>query len=326
MFHRILDVCAKALLLAILVTVLPASAAKPFPDKAIKLVVGFPPGGGGDLYGRLLAEAMGKSLGTTIVVENKPGAGGNIAAADVAKARPDGYTLLLAMSGNIAVAPVVRKDLPYKSPEDFEMIGAAVEAPHGLFVGKNSQFKTVKDVFAYAADHEVTMGSTSPGGAAHMGLEMLKLKTKAKILYVPYRGSGPAVTDLIGGQTETYFATAPPLVGQVRNGALRLLAVTGEERNPSLPDVPTFKELGIPVVVTQWYGLAAPKGTPKDIVNTLAQHLSKALADPTVVKTIRQDGAVEKDLSTDAFTQYVKQDIEGYKNNIDPEVIKSLSH
>lgn len=326
MLHRILDVCAKALLSAVLVTALPASAASQYPNKAIKLVVGFPPGGGGDLYGRLLAEAMGKTLGTSIVVENKPGAGGNIAAADVAKARPDGYTLLLAMSGNIAVAPVVRKDLPYKSPDDFKLIGAAVEAPHGLFVAKDSRFKTAKEFFDYAADNEVTVGSTSPGGAAHMGLEMLKLKTKAKILYVPYRGSGPAITDLIGGQTEAFFATAPPLVGQTRNGSLRLLALTGETRNPSLPDVPTFKELGIPVVVTQWYGLAAPSGTPDDTVNTLAEHLSKALADPKVVKVIRQDGAVEKDLPTDAFTRYVKEDIEGYRNNIDPEALKSLSH
>src|SRR5690606_10139466 len=157
------------------------------------------------------------------------------------------------------------------------------------------------------------------------GLEMLKLKTGADILYVPYRGSGPAITDLMGGQTEAFFATAPPLVGQVRNGALRLLALTGEERNPSLPDVPTFKELGIPVVVTQWYGLAAPKGTPKAIVDTLAQHLSKALADPKTIKIIRQDGALEKDLSTDAFTAYVKQDIESYRNNIDPAALKSLS-
>ncbi|RZT98637.1 tripartite-type tricarboxylate transporter receptor subunit TctC [Advenella incenata] len=326
MLHRILDACSKALLFAAMLTVLPANAASQYPNQTIKLVVGFPPGGGGDLYGRLIAESISKSLGTSVVVENKPGAGGNIAAADVAKSRPDGYTLLLAMSGNIAVAPVVRKDLPYKAPDDFELIGAAVEAPHGLFVGKNSRFKTAREFFDYAEKNEVTVGSTSPGGAAHMGLEMLKLKTKANILYVPYRGSGPAITDLMGGQTEAFFATAPPLVGQTRNGALRLLALTGEERNPSLPDVPTFKELGIPVVVTQWYGLAAPKGTPKAIVDTLAQHLSKALADPKTIKIIRQDGALEKDLSTDAFTAYVKQDIEGYRNNIDPAALKSLSH
>ena len=325
MLHRILDACAKALVFAVLMANLPAGAASPYPSQVIKLVVGFPPGGGGDLYGRLIAEALSKSLKTSVVVENKPGAGGNIAAADVAKSRPDGYTLLLAMSGNIAVAPVVRTDLSYKSPDDFELIGAAVEAPHGLFVGKKSRFKTAAEFFDYAKSNEVTVGSTSPGGAAHMGLEMLKLKTGADILYVPYRGSGPAITDLIGGQTEAFFATAPPLVGQVRNGALRLLALTGEERNPSLPDVPTFKELGIPVVVTQWYGLAAPKGTPKDVVDLLAQHLSKALADPKNVKVIRQDGAVEKNLSTDAFTRYVKQDIDGYRNNIAPEVIQSLS-
>lgn len=325
MFHRIVDACSKALLSAAMFMPLPVLAASPYPNQTIKLVVGFPPGGGGDLYGRLIADAMSKTLGTSIVVENKPGAGGNIAAAEVAKSRPDGYTLLLAMSGNIAVAPVVRKGLPYNSPDDFSLIGAAVEAPHGLFVAQNSKFKTAQDFFKYASKHEITVGSTSPGGAAHMGLEMLKLNTKAKILYVPYRGSGPAVTDLMGGQIEAFFATAPPLVGQTRNGALRLLALTGDQRNPSLPDVPTFKDLGIPVVVTQWYGLAAPKNTPQKIINLLAEHLSKALIDPKNVKVIRQDGAVEKDLSTDAFTRYVKQDIESYRNNIDPQVVKSLS-
>jgi len=314
-----------ALLIAALGILSAPASAGDFPNQAITLIVGFPPGGGGDLYGRLLADAMSKSLGKTVVVENKPGAGGNIAADIVAKSRPDGYTLLLAMSGNIAVAPVVRGDsLPYKSPDDFEMIGAAVEAPHGLFVAKNSPFKTAKQFFEHAHEDEITVGSTSPGGAAHMGLEMIKLKTKAHLLYVPYRGSGPAVTDMIGGQIESFFATAPPLVSQVRGGALRLLAVTGEERNPSLPDVPTFKEIGIPVVVTQWYGLAAPKGTPREVVDILSKHLSKALKDPKVQKIIRQDGAVEKDLPTDQFTAYVKADIKGYRDNIDPATIAAI--
>jgi tripartite-type tricarboxylate transporter receptor subunit TctC len=129
---------------------------------------------------------------------------------------------------------------------------------------------------------------------------------------------------MIGGQIESFFATAPPLVSQVRGGALRLLAVTGEERNPSLPDIPTFKELGIPVVVTQWYGLAAPKGTPREVVDVLSKSLSLALHDPKVQKIIRQDGALEKDLPTDEFTAYVKADIKDYRDNIDPAAIAAI--
>jgi tripartite-type tricarboxylate transporter receptor subunit TctC len=207
-------------------------------------------------------------------------------------------------------------------PEDFTMIGAAVEAPHGLFVAANSPHKTAQSFFAAAKQKEVSVGSTSPGGAAHIGLEMVKLHSKARLLYVPYRGSGPAITDLLGGQIEGFFATAPPIMSQVKSGKMRLLAVTGEKRNPSMPEVPTFLELGIPVVVTQWYGLAAPAGTPADVVALLSRHLSLALADPEVKKKIRLDGAVETDVATEAFRRYVVEDIARYRDNIDPAVLQ----
>ena len=315
-----------ALLSALVFSAGPAMAAN-YPSRPIRLVVGFPPGGGGDLYGRLLAQGLSKRLNNPVIVENKPGAGGNIAAEAVARSAPDGYTLLLAMSGNVAVAPVVRgAKLPYKSPGDFAMIGMAVEAPYGLFVAAKSPLKSGKQFFDDTKHKEITVGSTSPSSAAHMVMEMVKFKSKAKMLYVPYSGSGPAVTDLIGGQIEGFFVTAPPLVGQVKGGILRLLAITGDKRSPVIPDVPTFKELGVPVNVTQWYGLVAPKGTPAEILDKLSRTLSEVLKEPKVRKVIQQDGAAVADIPRQRFAAYVDNDIAGYRNDIDPGILASLAH
>ncbi|MEY2684538.1 MAG: hypothetical protein RJA09_1682, partial [Pseudomonadota bacterium] len=252
-----------------------------YPEQPIKLVVGFPPGGGGDLYGRMIANALGKTLGQTVVVDNRAGAGGNIAADMVAKAKPDGYTLLLAMSGNLAVSAATKPQLiPYKVPDDFAPVGLILEAPHGLFVAQNSRFKTAKDLLAAAKTQNLTFASTGAGGAAHLGMEMVKQSAGVNLLHVPYRGSGPAITDMIGGQVDSFFATASPLVNNVRQGQLRLLAITGDTRSPALPEVPTFKELGVSVPVVQWYGLVAPAGTPAPVLKTLSEHLSKALSTP----------------------------------------------
>lgn len=301
------------------------AAATAFPERPVTLAVGFPPGGGGDLYGRLIATAMGRTLKQTVVVENKAGAGGNIAAGLVAKSPPDGYTILLAMSGNLAVSPALKpSSLPYKVPDDFAPIGLILEAPHGLFVAPNSKFKTAKELLAAAKTREMTFASTGAGGAAHIGMERIKELGKLKLLHIPYRGSGPAITDLLGGQVDMFFATASPLMPQVRQDALRLLAVSGESRNPSLPDVPTFKELGIDMTLTQWYGLAAPAGTPADIVRVLSNHLSKALQDPQVREVIRRDAAVERDLPMEKFTAYIERDIAQYRTVATPDLLKQI--
>ena len=297
-----------------------------YPAQPIKLVVGFPPGGGGDLYGRMIANALGKTLGQAVVVENRAGAGGNIAADLVAKARPDGYTLLLAMSGNLAVAPATKaQSIPYKVPDDFAPIGLILEAPHGLFVGHNSRFKTARDVLAAARTQSLTFASTGAGAAAHIGMEMVKQSAGVNMLHVPYKGSGPAITDMIGGQVDSFFATASPLVGQVRQGQLRLLAITGEARSPALPEVPTFKELGVSVPVVQWYGLVAPAGTPAPVLKALSEHLSKALATPEVRDTIQKDAAMPRDLPLGEFRQFIVDDIARYKAALTPALMKEIS-
>lgn len=296
-----------------------------FPERPITLVVGFPPGGGGDLYGRLIATAMGKTLGQTVIVENRPGAGGNIAAGLVAKAAPDGYTILLAMSGNLAVSPALKpQSLPYKVPDDFAPIGLILEAPHGLFVATPSHFKTAREVIDAARQKELTFASTGTGGAAHIGMETIKELGHLKLLHVPYKGSGPAITDMLGGQIDMFFATASPLVPQVQQGQLRVLALTGRQRSPILPDVPTFKELGIDMTMTQWYGLAAPAGTPPAVLKVLSEHLSRALADPTVQNTIRKDAAMERDLPLDQFKQYILEDIANYRKAATPDLLKQI--
>jgi tripartite-type tricarboxylate transporter receptor subunit TctC len=302
----------------------PAYAA--YPEQAIRLIVGFPPGGGGDLYGRMIAQALAKTLGQPVIVDNKPGAGGNIAADYVAKAKADGYTLLLAMSGNLAVAPATKpQSIAYKVPDDFAPIGLILEAPHGLFVARNSPFRSAKEMLAAAKTRKLSFASTGTGAAAHMGMEMVKQAAGVDLLHVPYKGSGPAITDMLGGQVDSFFATASPLVGQVRQGQLRLLAITGDKRSPAIPDVPTFKELGLDVPVTQWYGLVAPAGTPPAVVALLSQHLSRALATPEVRDAIRRDAATERDLPTDAFRTFILEDIARYKHAITPTLLKEIS-
>jgi len=307
-----------------LIAAAPARAA--YPDQPVKLVVGFPPGGGGDLYGRLIANALGKTLGQAVIVDNRAGAGGNIAADQVAKAKPDGYTLLLAMSGNLAVAPAIKpQSIPYKVPADFAPIGLILEAPHGLFVARDSRFKTARELLDAARSQKLSFASTGTGAAAHIGMEMVKKEAGVEMLHVPYRGSGPAITDMLGGQIDSFFATASPLVGQVRQGQLRLLAITGDSRNPALPDVPTFKELGVNVPVTQWYGLVAPAGTPEPIVKYLAEHLGRALATPEVRDAIRRDAAMERNLTMDDFQKFILDDIARYKGAITPALLKEIS-
>ncbi len=303
---------------------LTAVAQANFPEQPIRLVVGFPPGGGGDLYGRMIAQALGKTLGQTVVVDNKAGAGGNIAADIVAKAKPDGYTLMAA-EANLAVAPATKpQSIPYKVPDDFAMIGQILEAPHGLFVAQNSRFKSAREFLAAAKTQKLNFSSTGTGAAAHIGMEMVKQAAGVDMLHVPYKGSGPAITDMIGGQVDSFFATASPLVGQVRQGQLRLLAITGDKRSPAIPDVPTFKELGLNVPVTQWYGLAAPAGTPPAIVKHLSEHLSRALATPEVQQAIRKDAAVERDVPMEAFRKYIAEDIERYKRAMTPALLKEI--
>lgn len=302
------------------------SRAGAFPERPLKLVVGFPPGGGGDLYGRMIAEALGRRLGKTVIVENRPGAGGIIAADFVAKSPADGYTLLLAMTSNMSLAPVVQPEaLPYKVPGDFTMIGMAVEAPHGMFVASDSKFKDAREVLAAAKARSLTYGNTGRNSVGNTAMLMIQSKAGVKMLSVPYRGSGPAITDLLGGQIDTFFATAPPLMGQVKGGKIRLLAMTGEHRNPGMPGVPTFRELGVDVTVTQWYGVAAPAGIPPAVAKQLTDSLSAVVHDPEFMRHVAQDGAVASEIPGERFRDYIVQDTETYRSGLGDKLVKKMA-
>ncbi|WP_295856928.1 tripartite tricarboxylate transporter substrate binding protein [uncultured Xylophilus sp.] len=307
------------------VLALAGTAHAAYPEQPIRLVVGFPPGGGGDLYGRTIATALSKTVGQTVIVDNKAGAGGNIAAESVARAKPDGYTLILAMSGNFGSAVALRPNLPYKVPDDFVPIAQLVETPFGLMVAANSPIKSARQLVADAKARpgKLTYASTGTGGAAQIVMEMVKQQADVDILHIPYKGSGPALNDLFGGQVSSFFAPYTPLMGQITGGKLRLLAVSSAKRIPSLPDVPTLKESGIDVVMTQWYGLAAPAGTPKEVVDHLSRAVAEAMKDPELLRVYRADGAQESQLTGAAFRDFIVKDAANYKRAVERGNLKA---
>lgn len=309
--------CARLMATACLVAIATAAAASGYPEQPIRLLIGFPPGGGGDLYGRTIANELGKHIGKPIVVDNKPGAGGNIAAELMTQAKPDGYTLLLAMSGNVGSAPAIRPNLSYKVPDDFVFISQLVETPYGLVVSGDSKIKTVQEYVAAAKGGKLTYASTGAGGAAQIVMEMVKQQGNLDILHIPYKGSGPVMTDLMGGLVDSFFAPYTPLMGQISSGKLRLLAVSSDKRIASMPNVPTLKESGIDVVMTQWYGLAAPKGTPQAVIDKIAQAVQQAVQTPEVLRVYRADGARESTLTGAAFRDFVLKDIANYKRGVE---------
>ncbi|MES2184095.1 MAG: tripartite tricarboxylate transporter substrate binding protein [Pseudomonadota bacterium] len=306
-------------------TLLAGPAYAAYPEQAIKLVIGFPPGGGGDLYGRTMANELAKVIGQPVIVENKAGAGGNIAAEVVARSRPDGYTLLLAMSGNMGSAPAVRDKLAYKVPDDFTAISQLVETPFGLMVSASSPIKTIQDYLLAARRGGLTYASTGTGGASQIVMEMVKQQAKLDVLHIPYKGSGPVLTDLMGGQVDSFFAPYTPLMGQITSGKIRLLAVSSEKRiaAPNLADIPTLREAGIDVAMAQWYGLAGPAGMPQEVVDAIAQAVKKALRQPAVLAVYRADGAQEADLSGTAFRDFIVRDAANYKRAVEAGNLKA---
>lgn len=309
--------CATLAAAACLLGLTTAASANGYPEQPIRLLIGFPPGGGGDLYGRTIANELGKHIGKPIVVENKPGAGGNIAAELMTQAKPDGYTLLLAMSGNLGSAPAIRTNLTYKVPDDFVFISQLVETPYGLVVSGDSKIKTIQDYVAAAKGGQLSYASTGTGGAAQIVMEMVKQQGNLDVLHVPYKGSGPVMTDLMSGLVGSFFAPYTPLMGQINSGKLRVIAVSSEKRVPSMPNVPTLKESGIDVVMTQWYGLVAPKGTPQPIIDKITQAVKQAMQTPEVQRVYRADGAQESTLTGAAFREFVLKDIANYKRGVE---------
>lgn len=291
----------------------PFSAHAAYPEQIVRLYVGFPPGGGGDTYGRALANSLGKVLGKSVIIENRAGAGGTVAAGMVAKSKPDGYSLLLVLSGNFSAAPAVNPELPYKVPDDFVPIAKFVDSPYGLMVPGNSPYTTIQEYLAAAKKGQLTFAAVGTGGASHIVMEMIKQHAGLNILHVPYKGAAGAVNELLGGLVDSFINPYVPLMPQIKGGKMRLLAITGKNRAPSLPDVPTFKEVGIDIDMTLWYGLVVPAGTPKDVIDRLTAATRKALQDPELMRVLQADGGGVEPLFGDDFRSLIVGDMSRFK-------------
>ena len=286
----------------------PALAQPVYPSHPIKLVVPFPPGGSTDILGRALAQGLAERLGQPIVVENRPGAGGSIGADLVAKAAPDGYTLLMGHIGTLAVNPALYPKLPYDPLTDFAPVSRMAIVPNVLVVNPTLPVKNTADLIAYARANpgKLTYSSGGNGSAAHLAVEYFKLQTKTDIVHVPYKGTAPAITDLVAGQVSMTMTGAPPLLPHVQSGRVRALGVSSQTRMGALPDVPTIAESGVPgFEALQWYGVVAPKGTPREIVARLAGEIAKVMDGREMKERLAAEGAIAAPTTPEDFGRFI---------------------
>lgn len=270
-----------------------AAAAQAFPAKPIRLICPFPPGGAVDIASRAIATEMTKILGQTVAVDNKPGAGGNLGGAEAARAAPDGYTIFMTTSGIQAINPVLYAKMPFDPNKELTPIAPLVSLSNVLVVHPSVPAKSVKDVIELAKKEpgKWTYASSGNGTSIHMSGAMFTQLTKTDILHIPYKGSAPAVTDLLGGTVHMMFDNIPSSLPHIRAGKLRALATTGAKRDPALPDLPTIAEAGVPGYESGvWFGLAAPAATPKDIINRLNQAAIEGARAPAFVKRMTDLG------------------------------------
>ena len=279
------------LVLALLAAPALVSAQDRYPSRPIRLVVPFAPGGTTDVLARLVAARMGEQLGQQVVVENKPGAGGNIGADGVAKAPPDGYTLLLGTPGPLAINGSLFKSMPFNPQRDFAPIGQLIGIPSVFIVAANSPHRALRDVLAQAKANPGRTSYASPGNGTtpHLAAELLKSMAGVDLQHVPYKGDAPAVTDLLGGQVPVMVSNVAGVAALIKDGRVRPLAVTSATRSKLLPDVPTVSESGVPgYAVTAWAGIVAPQGTPAPILARLHAELNKAMAAPDIQERLAQ--------------------------------------
>ena len=286
--------------------------AQTFPSKPIKLIVTYPPGGGADLMARLVAPRMAETLGQPVVVENKPGAGGQIGAAEVARAAPDGYTILLD-AANHAVNPSLYATLPYDPAKAFAPISLLVRFPNVLVVNPQFPAKDVKELIAMAKAKpgSVAFASSGSGSAQHLAGELFRQRAGVDMTHIPYKGGGPALNDVIGGQVPIFFGNMASSLPHVKAGKLRALAITGSKRSDALPDVPTMAEAGLPdYEVNEWNAIFAPAGTPAPIVAKLAEAIAKALHAPDVRERVASLGGEIAALGPQDTARFVSEQTE----------------
>ena len=285
--------------------------AQSYPNKPIKFVVGFAPGGATDVIGRLMAKKIGDALGQPIIIENRAGGSSNIGAEVVARAVPDGYTFYvcaITSAINVSLFP----KLAFDFARDFEPVALFANVPNILVVHPSVPAKTVKELIDYARAQpgKLSYASSGAGTSIHLSGELFKMLAKVDMVHIPYKGSAPAMTDMIGGQVQVMFDNMPSALPHVKAGKLRALAVTSAQRSPSAPEVPTMGEAGVVGFdVQSWFGLVAPKGTPKDIIARLNAESVKALATADIKERFMELGAVPGPMSPEAFGDYIRSEI-----------------
>ena len=284
-----------------------------FPDRPIKIVVPYPPGGTTDLLARAIAPRLSERLHQPVVVENRAGAGGVIGAQAVSKSTPDGYTLLFGTVATHGILPALQKPAPYDPLKDFAPITLVAYTPNVLLVDPAVPVRNVAEMLALAKAKPGTLnfGSTSQGGSPHMSGELLKTMAQIDLLHVPYKGGGPMLIDLIGGQIQLGFDNLPSAIAHVRSGKVRALAVTTAKRWPSAPEIPTLAEAGVPgYEASAWFGLLAPGATPKPVVELLQRHVAAILRLPEVEKQFFEQGAEPGGNTPDEFARMIAAELQ----------------
>lgn len=320
-----------ALLLSTLMTLGTLSAhaqsAAPYPSRPVTVVVPFPPGGGTDVGARLVAQKLSLKWGQPVIVENRGGAAGRVGAELVAKAKPDGYTLLVGNVGTQSVNPALYKKMPYDPDKAFAPIGMIAELPLVMLVTPSLPWKNVQDVVAAAKKDpgKITFASSGAGGAPHLAGEIFQQASGTKMLHVAYKGGGPAALDLMAGHVNIYFGTVLESVGHVKSGKLKGLGVTSATRSPALQELPTIAESGFAGFDTgSWIGMLAPAGTPTSIINKISADLREVLALPDTQNTLITQGATPWPMTPEQFAQRIKSDQVRYgriieENNLSAE-------
>jgi tripartite-type tricarboxylate transporter receptor subunit TctC len=292
-----------------------SAVAQPYPAKPIRFVVPYPPGGPLDVIARLTAQKVAEGTKQPVIVDNKPGAGGNIGADLVAKSAPDGYTILMGAVATHAINPTLYASIPYDAARDFTPVTQLASTPNVLIVNPAIQAANVREFIAYAKANpgKLNFGSGSTGSAGHLAGELFKTMAGVDLVHVPYKGAAPAMQDLIGGQIQVMFDNLASAQGQVRAGKVRALAVTTAQRSALAPDLPTIAESGLPGFdISTWFGIFVPAGTPRDVVDRLHTEFVKALAAPDVREKMVNLGAEPVGNKPEEFAAYIRREAEKY--------------
>ena len=306
--RRLLAALAGAALLA---AALPSAQAQSWPTRGLRIVVPFAPGGSTDIFARLVGDRLATSLGQPVVIENRPGAGGNIGADAVAKAPADGYTLLMATTGVMAINNAMYKNMSYDAEKDLKPVVYIASITNVLIVPVDSPLKSVGDVIsaAKAAPGKLSFASSGSGASTHMSAELFRLMTGTELLHIPYKGSGQAMPDVISGRVSMMFENMPGAVGHIKAGKVRVLGVTGLQRTPALPDVKTIAESGVPGYESlSWSGIAAPAATPPEVVARLNREINAILANPEMKQKLAEQGAEAVGGTPEAFAEHIRRE------------------